>query len=88
VGQDAGGFKAVASCCEVIFSKMHLGLDDGELVAEVSESVVLAMVALQFGGGVPIIKVGDGAAEGMESGGWADEKGVEPYGQGFGDVRR
>jgi hypothetical protein len=70
----------VASRCEVIFSEMHLGLDDGELVAEVSESVVLATVALQFGGGVPIVEVGDGTAEGVEGGGWANEKGVEPYG--------
>jgi hypothetical protein len=79
-GRNAGGFKAVAGCCEVVFSKMHLGLDDGELVAEVSESVILAMVALQFGGGVPIVEVSDSAVEGMEGGGWTDEKGVEPYG--------
>jgi hypothetical protein len=78
----------VVSCCEVVFSKMHLGLDDGELVAEVSESIVLATVALQFGGGIPIVEVGDGTMEGVEGGGWTDEKGVKPNGQGFGDVRR
>jgi hypothetical protein len=83
-----GGFKAVASCCEVIFSKMHLGLNDGELIAEVPESIVLATVVLQFGGGVPIVEVGDGVVEGVEGGGWTNEKGVEPYGQGFGDIRR
>jgi hypothetical protein len=34
-GQDAGGFDAVMARCEVVFSKMYLGLDDGELVAKV-----------------------------------------------------
>ena len=77
----------VVSCCEVIFSKMHLSLDDGEFVVEMSELVVLATVTLQFGSGVPIVKVGNGMAEGVEGGGWTDEKGVEPYGQGIGDVR-
>ena len=78
----------VVSCCEVIFSKMHLGLDDGEFVAEVAESIVLAMVVLQFSGGIPVVEVGDGAAEGVEGRSWADEKGVEPYREGFSDVRR
>jgi hypothetical protein len=83
-----GGFKVVVSCCEVIFSKMHLGLDDGEFVAEVAESIVLAMVVLQFSGGIPVVEVGDGAAEGVEGRSRTDEKGVEPYGQGFGKVSR
>jgi hypothetical protein len=87
-GWNAGGFKAVASCCEVVFSEMHLGLDDGELVAEVSEAIVLAAVALQFGSGVPVVEVGDGATESVESRGWTDEKGVEPARKGLGDVRR
>jgi hypothetical protein len=82
-----GGFKAVTSRCEVIFSEMHLGLDDGEFVAEVSESIVLATEALQFGGGIPVIEVSDGVAECVEGRGWADEEGVEPYGKGLDDVR-
>jgi hypothetical protein len=86
VGQNVGGFKAVTGCCEVVFSKMHLGLDDGELVAEVSESVVLATEALQFGGGIPVVEVGDSAVECVEGGGWADEESVEPYWKGLGDV--
>jgi hypothetical protein len=67
---------------------MHLGLNDGEFVAEVSESIVLATVALQFSGGVPIVEIGDGAAEGMKGRGWTDEEGVELNGQRFGDVQR
>jgi hypothetical protein len=86
VGRNAGGFKVVAGCREVVFSKMHLSLDDGELVAEVSESIILVTVALQFGGGVPIIEVGDGASECVEGGGWTDEESVEPAGKGFSDV--
>jgi hypothetical protein len=86
-GRDAGSFKAVTSRCEVVFSEVHLGLDDGKFVAEVSESIVLAMEALQFGGGVPIVEVGNGAAECVKGRGWADEEGVEPYGKGLGDVR-
>jgi hypothetical protein len=86
-GRNVGGFKAVAGCREVVFSKMHLGLDDSKLVAEVSESIVLATVALQFGGGVPIIEVGDGASECVEGGGRTDEESVEPAREGFSDVR-
>jgi hypothetical protein len=77
----------VTGCCEVVFSKMHLGLDDGELVTEVSESVILATEALQFGGGIPVIEVGDGTAECVEGGGWTDEEGVEPYRERLGDVQ-
>ena len=73
--------------CEVVLSKMYFGLDDGELISEVSESVILPAVALQFGGGIPVIEVGDGMMECVEGGGWSDEKGVEPYGEGLGDVR-
>jgi hypothetical protein len=86
-GRNAGGFKVVVSCCEVIFSEMHLGLDDGELVVEMSESVVLAMEALQFSGGVLVVEVGDGAAECVEGGGRSGEESVEPYGERFGNVR-
>jgi hypothetical protein len=78
----------VVSCCEVIFSEMHLSLDNGEFVAEVLESIILATEVLQFGGGIPIVEVGDGAVECVEGRGWAGEEGVEPYGKGFSDVRR
>jgi hypothetical protein len=72
---------------EIVFSEVHFSLDDGELVAEVSELVVLATVALQFGSGIPVVEVSDGVTECVESGGWTDEEGVEPYGEGLGDVR-
>jgi hypothetical protein len=77
----------VTSRCEVVLSEMYLGLDDGEFVAKVSESVILATEALQLGGGVPIVEVSDGTVECVEGGGWANEEGVEPYGKGLGDVR-
>jgi hypothetical protein len=86
-GRDAGGFDAVARCCQIIFGKMYLSLYDGELIAKVSESIVLSTVALQFGGGVPVVEVGDGAAEGMEGGGWPKEEGLEPAGEWLGDIR-
>jgi hypothetical protein len=60
VGRDAGGFDAIAACREVVFSKMYLGLDDGEFVTEVTQAVVLSAVAFDLSGGVPIVKVGDG----------------------------
>jgi hypothetical protein len=85
-GWDASGLDAVVSRCEVILSEMYLGLDDGELIAEMSELVVLATESFDFSGGIPIVKVGDGAAEHVESRGWAVEKGVEPYGYGLSDV--
>jgi hypothetical protein len=87
VGRNAGGFKTVVGRYEVVFSKMHLGLDDGEFIVEMSESIVLATVALQFGSGVPIVEVGNSVSECVESGGWTDEEGVEPTGEGFGDIR-
>jgi hypothetical protein len=65
---------------------MHLGLDDGELVAEVSESVVLAAETFDLGGSVPVVEVGNSTAESVEGGGWAIEEGVEPYGNGLGNV--
>jgi hypothetical protein len=86
-GRDASGFETMARCCQIVLGEMDLSLYDGELVAEVSESVVLSTVALQFGGGVPIVEVGDGAAEGMEGWGRSDEKGLEPARERLGDVR-
>jgi hypothetical protein len=35
-GWDVGGLDAITACREVVFSKMHLGLDDGKLVVEVA----------------------------------------------------
>jgi hypothetical protein len=59
----------MARCCQVVFNEMDFGLDERELVAEVSEAIVLSSVALHFGGGVPVVEVGNCAAEGMEGGG-------------------
>ena len=71
---------------EVVLSKMYFGLDNGELVAEVAELVVLATESLDFGSGVPIIEIGNGASECVVGGGWAIEERVEPCGDGLGDV--
>jgi hypothetical protein len=65
---------------------MYLGLDDGEFVAEVVQLVILSTVTLDFSGGVPIVKVGNGATEGVVSGGRAVEQSVEPDRDGLGDV--
>ena len=77
----------MARCCQIVFGEMDFSLYDGELVAEVSESVVLSTVTLQFGGGIPVVEVGDGAAEGMEGGGRPDEEGLEPAREWLGDIR-
>jgi hypothetical protein len=85
-GRYAGGFETMARCCQIVFGEMDLSLYDGELVTEVSESVVLSTVTLQFGGGVPVVEVGDGTAEGMEGWGQSDEEGLEPARKWLGDV--
>src|SRR5580693_4586045 len=69
-GRYAGGFEAMACCRQIVFDEVNFGLYERELVAEVSEAVVLSPVALQLGGGIPVIEVGDGAAEGVEGRGW------------------
>jgi hypothetical protein len=38
-------------------------LDDGKLVVEVVEAVILALVALDFSSSIPIIEVGDSVTE-------------------------
>jgi hypothetical protein len=77
----------MARCCHIVLGEMDLSLYDGELVTEVSESIVLSTVALQFGGGVPVVEVGDGAAEGVEGWGWSDEESLEPAGEWLGNIR-
>ena len=57
----------MARCCQIVFNEMDFGLYECEFVAEVAEAVVLPPIALQLGGGVPVVEVGDGAAEGVES---------------------
>jgi hypothetical protein len=64
-------------CRQIVFGEMYLSLYDGELVSEVAESIILSAVALQFGGGVPVIEVGNGATECVESGSGTDEEGLE-----------
>jgi hypothetical protein len=77
----------MARCRQIVLGEMDLSLYDGELVAEVSESVILSTVALQFSGGIPVVEVGDGAVEGMEGWGRSDEEGLEPAREWLSDVR-
>jgi hypothetical protein len=77
----------MARCCQIILGEMDLSLYDGELITEVSESVVLLTVALQFGGGVPVVEVGDGATKGVKGWGWPDEESLEPAREWLGDIR-
>jgi hypothetical protein len=63
----------MARCRQIVFDEVNFGLYERELVAEVSEAVVLSSVALQFGGGIPVVEVGDGAAEGVEGRGRSAE---------------
>jgi hypothetical protein len=82
------GFDAMTCHRQIVFGEMYLSLYDGELVAKMSESVVLSSITLQFGGGVPVVEVGDGATGCMEGRGWSNKEGLEPAGEWFGDVRR
>jgi hypothetical protein len=86
VGRDAGSFDAVTCRCEIVLSEMHLGLNDCKFVLEVAESVVLAVELLDFGGGVPVVEVGDGAMESVEGGSGTVEEGVEPNREWLSDV--
>jgi hypothetical protein len=79
-GQDAGGFNAVMAGREVVLNEMDLGLDDGEFVAEVLESVVSASVLVDFGGCVPVVKVSNGVTESVVCRSGAVEESVEPNG--------
>jgi len=65
---------------------MDLGLDDGEFIAEVSESVVGALVPLDFGGCVPVIEVSNGVMESVVCRSGAIEESVEPNRDWLGDV--
>jgi hypothetical protein len=85
-GWDAGGFDAIAARREVVLSEMYLSLDNGELVAEVMQSVVLLAVSLNFGGGVRIVEVSNGAAECVVGGGGTIEQSVEPDRDRVGNV--
>jgi hypothetical protein len=76
----------MARCRQVVFDEMNFGLNERELVAEVSEAVVLSTVALQFSGGIPVVEVGDGVAEGVEGWGRSDEEGLEPARERLGNV--
>jgi hypothetical protein len=77
----------MARCCQIVLGEMDLSLYNGEFITEVSESVVLSTVALQFGGGVPVVEVGDGASESMEGRSWPDEEGLEPAREWLSDIR-
>jgi hypothetical protein len=88
MGRDAGGFNAVAARREVVFNEVNLGLDEGKFVTEVVQSIVLATVPLDFGGGVPVIEVSDGVAECVIGRGRAIEQSVEPDRERLGDVAR
>jgi hypothetical protein len=77
----------MARCGQIVLGEMDLSLYDGEFITEVSESIVLSTIALQFGGGVPVVEVGDGAAESVERWGRPDEEGLEPAREWLGDIR-
>jgi hypothetical protein len=82
-----GGFDAVVACREIVFSEMDLSLNDGELIAEVAQSIVLLAVMLDFGGSVPVVE-GNCATEGVVGRGRTVEQSVEPDRDGLGDVLR
>jgi hypothetical protein len=46
----------------------------------------LSAIALDFGGGIPVIEVSNGSTESMVGGGRAIEQSVEPDRDGLGDV--
>jgi hypothetical protein len=78
----------VARCCQIVLNEMDFGLYEREFVAEMSEAVVLPSIPFQLGGGVPVVEVGDGAAEGVKGRGRPAKQALEPTGEWLGDVRR
>jgi hypothetical protein len=78
----------MARCRQIVFNEVNFGLYKCELVAEVSEAIVLSPVVLQLGGGILVVEVGDGAAEGVEGRGRSAEQGLEPAREWLGNVRR
>jgi hypothetical protein len=86
MGRDASGFDAISARREIVLSEMHLGLDDGEFVAEMAESIVLVAVVFDFGGSVSVVEVGNSTTECVVSGGRAIKQGVEPDGNRLSDV--
>jgi hypothetical protein len=78
----------VATGGEVIFDQVYLGLDDGKLVVQMVEAVIIATEAFDLGVHIPVIEVGHGGVEGMKGRGWSVEEGVEPAWErlgGFGE---
>jgi hypothetical protein len=78
----------VATGGEVIFDQVYLGLDDGKLVVQMAEAVIVATEAFDLSVHIPVIEVGHGGAEGMKGRGRSVEEGVEPAWErlsGFGE---
>jgi hypothetical protein len=88
VGRDAGSFNTVSARCEIVFNEMHLGLDDGEFVTEVTESVVLTVVLLDFGGGISVVEVGNGTSKCVVGRSGAVEECIEPGGSWLSNILR
>jgi hypothetical protein len=76
----------VAACREVVLKQMDLSLNDGELVVEVTQAVVVTAVTLDLGECVPVVEVMDGVTERVVGGRGAIEECVEPDGEWIGDV--
>jgi hypothetical protein len=85
-GRDACGFKAVTAERKVILNKMNLGLDDSELIAEVSKSVIGVSVSFDLSSCISIVEVSNSATEGVVGGSGTIEEGVEPNGDWLGNV--
>jgi hypothetical protein len=79
-------FNAVTAGHEVILNEMDLGLDNGEFVAEVSESVVGMSILLDFGRRIPVVEVSNGVMESVVGGSGAVEEGIKPNGDWLGDI--
>jgi hypothetical protein len=76
----------VTACCEVVFSEMHLGLDDGKLITEVMQLIVLSTISFDFGGGISVVEVGNSTTESVVGGGRTVEQSVEPDRDGLCDI--
>jgi hypothetical protein len=65
---------------------MNLGLDDSELIAEVSKSVIGVSVSFDLSSCISIVEVSNSATEGVVGGSGTIEEGVEPNGDWLGNV--
>src|SRR5579863_8703276 len=81
--RDMGSLDMMAAALEALFSQEELGMYLIELHVELALSVVEVLVSLDLSDVSPVVKLGNGRAEGVEGQCQAVEKEEEPGGHGL-----